>query len=208
MPSNCGPSNCVGNSCLIKRRTKKSRKSRKSRSTRSKRLIGGAPPTEFTVVLFSAEPIAEETKDGVRALLTGLYGATEMPVKIGGDVFADFKDFTGLKFNEKVKDRKNSIAYKIKVAPAILRNTNLKTDKRLTILEGEIGNALLKSGLEVSLIEITHGLRPNSNSAVNEIPNMYYIGLCTPKCAEYDKETFNSYISQEAEDNNQDEDNS
>lgn len=196
MPSNCSLSNCVGNSCLTKRRNRRTKKSRSRRS----RLRGGAPPTIFTVVLFSAEPVDDETKDNVKNLLTGLYGAIEMTEgKLDEYVFDDFKNSTGLRFNEEVEDESNSISYRVKVAPAILTNKNLKTDKRLTILEGQIGSALLKSELNVSLIEVTHGLRPNVNSQVNAMPNMYYIGLCTPKCTEYDQETFNSYVSQEDE---------
>jgi len=187
MPSNCSSSNCVGNSCLTKRRNKKSR-------SRRCRLRGGAPPTEFTVVLFSAEPVDDKTKVGVQTLLTGIYGITEMIKGVDKYVFNDFKDFTGLMFNKKVEDGSNSVTYKIKAAPAILGNKNLNNDKRLTILEGQIGSALLKSELDVSLIGVTHGLRPNVNSQINDIPNFYYIGLCTPKCTEFDQKTFNAYM--------------
>jgi len=198
MPSNCSLSNCIGNSCLTKRRNRRTKKSRSRRCPRS-RLRGGAPPTIFTVVLFSADPVDDETKVGVQTLLTGLYGAIEMTEGVDEFVFNDFKDYTGFRFSEEVEDGSNSISYKIKVAPATLTNRNLKTDKRLTILEGQIGSALLKSELDVSLIEVTHGLQPNVNSQMNAMPNVYYIGLCTPKCTEIDQETFNSYMSQEDE---------
>lgn len=187
MPSNCSPSNCVGNSCLIKRRTKKSRR------TKTRRLRGGAPPTQFTVVLFPSKSLDKKTKDGVLSLLTGLYGATEMTVGLEKYTFEDFHDVTGL--NNAIKDGTNAISYKIKAAPAVLSNTKLSTDSRLTRLEGEIGTALLNSELDVSLIKIQHGLCPNTNSSHNAVPNSYYIGLCSPKCSNYNQETFNAYAN-------------
>lgn len=190
MPSNCGPSNCVGNSCLIKRRTKKSRKSRNTKA-RSRRLRGGAP-TVFTVILFSADPVAEETKEGLLNLLENLYGAIEMTEGVDEFTLEDFQAGTGINRCD-IDDGENAISYKINVAPAILGNKKLRTDKRLTVLEGQIGTALLNSGLDVSLIGLPHGLRPNVNSK-NIAPNMYYIGLSTPICTDFDQESFNSYM--------------
>ena len=168
--------------------SRKSRKSKKSKQRKTQK--AGAAEYFFDVILFSQTPAAEETKAELHDVLQGLFGDVQMQMADPPLFYYEFEGLTGI--NTGLADDRSEVVYSIQKVPEIIKTTSLSLDKRLTILEGLIGNALLESGIDVSLIEVAHGTRPNINSPKS---NYYKIGLCTPACTNYDKKLFNSYIS-------------
>ena len=172
------------------RKSRKTRKSQKSRKSIKSKQRGGAANYSFDVILFSKTPASEETKAALLDVLQKLFGNVQMNMADPPLFYYEFEGVTGI--NESLADERSEVLYSIENAPVIIKDKSLNTDKRLTILEGLIGNALLESGIDVSLIEGSHGTRPNVNSPKS---NYYRIGLCTPACTDYDKEKFDSYIN-------------
>jgi hypothetical protein len=173
---------------MLNKLSKKSRKSRKSKQRKTQK--AGAATYFFDVILFSQTPAAEEIKAELHDILQGLFGITQMQMADPPLFYYEFEGLTGI--NVDLADERSEVVYSIQKVPAIIKDTTLSLDKRLTILEGLIGNALLESGIDVSLIATQHGTRPNINSPKS---NYYKIGLCTPACTDYDKNLFNDYIS-------------
>jgi hypothetical protein len=169
-----------------RRRTNKRRRGKRV----SRTFRGGESIYEFYVVLFSEEDPSEEIKAGVKTVLEGLYGEVNIIVDDPMRWGSDFKGETGL--NKKFYNKSETL-YKIVTPPKILSNKKKHTDSRLTILEGQIGLALLNTDIDVSLIKERHGLRPERNLNSNWGPNQYVVGLCTPKCSDMSRDQLNSY---------------
>lgn len=167
---------------------KLSKKSRKSKQRKTQK--GAAANYYFDVILFSQTPASEETKAELLDVLQKLFGNVEMNMADPPLFYYEFEGLTGI--NKSLADERSEVLYTIQKVPVIIKDKSLNTDKRLTILEGLIGNALLESGIDVSLIEGSHGTRPEVNSVKS---NYYRIGLCTPACTHYVKEKFNKYIN-------------
>jgi len=172
------------------RKSKQLKQSKQSKQRKTKK--GGAAKYYFDVILFSQMPAPEEIKTELLDILQGLFGSTQMKMADPPLAYYEFEGITGI--NADLADERSEVVYSIEKVPALIKNKSLSTDKRLTILEGLIGNALLESGIDVSLIAMPHGTRLNVNSPKD---NYYKIGLCTPECTDYDKNMFNSYINRE-----------
>ena len=179
---------------LTKRKQRKQRKQRIERMQRTqkkqrKTQNGGAAKYNFDVILFSKTPVAEDTKAAVLDVLQDLFGSVQMSMADPPLFYYEFEGVTGI--NTNLQDERSEVLYSIENAPDVCKDKSLHIDKRLTILEGQIGKALLKSGIDVSLIRGSHGIRPEVNS-----PNNYFrIGLCNPACTKYDNNMFNAYIN-------------
>jgi hypothetical protein len=150
---------------------------------------GGTAKYYFDIILFSKTPAPQETKAAVLDVLQKIFGSTQMKMADPPLFYYEFEGLTGI--NEDLAVERSEVVYSIQTVPEIIKDTSLSTDKRLTILEGLIGNAFLEARIDVSLIKGSHGTRPEVNSTRN---NYYKIGLCTPACSDYKKNLFNSYI--------------
>ena len=143
----------------------------------------------FRIVLFSKKTVPEKIKEDVKNIITSLFGETTMTSSDESYEFFGFLGLTGI--NPKLEKKRTETVYTVLKAPAVLyTNLNVHVDTRLTRLEGLIGKALLQSGIDVSLIAVPHGIRPENNSK-----NLFYtIGLCYPRCTDYKMNFFNDYI--------------
>ncbi len=160
------------------------RRVRKSRKTRKQR--GGAPLITFKVVLFSLEEPSDSLKQQIKQLLDELYGGDTtfessdlMKIQFAGD--------TGLPKEYQAEDAK-AIVFSIEKAPDFLGKHKIHPDTRLTALEGQIAQTLLKKGINVSLIPAQHGLYDPAGF-------QYMVGLMHPASVKMTNGMYQSAIN-------------
>jgi hypothetical protein len=162
---------------------------RKQKKTRKQK--GGAPT--FKVVLFSMTEPSVGLINTLGESLSKSFGSYTVDGPSISPVEMYSLEETGLP--DKYKNMDNThyeTVYFFEVPPAQLLNRSVKTDTRLTRLEGMIGLNLLNEGINtVSLIPPQHGTRPNINNTSSDI---YTIGLCTPSCSNLSRDTLNDYL--------------
>lgn len=163
----------------MKRKTSRKLRSKK-RKTRKQR--GGDKHSLVIFVLFSQEVVPKEMIESFKQLLRTTFNSevedyTEMPVS-----YKMFFEGTvaGLKNTPLIKES-IEIPLRLVSPPAYLQKDE-KPELLLTALEHQIGNALLETPLDISLIPPDHGVYGE---------NLFIVGLCTPKCYKaYNKDVY------------------
>jgi len=157
-----------------------SRKSRKmKRGTRRHR--GGAK-YDFSVTLFSGEPIDDELKNSLFSILQDKYSKVTMETLDEEKrmfKYLMFEGSTGI-----TEDLQTDIVvYNCTNPPRYLFNEKMDLDGRLTKLEYEIRDMLLEKNVDISLIPAPHGLQPSDYVNAPDEYRQFHVGLCTPKCS-------------------------
>jgi hypothetical protein len=161
---------------------KSSRKVRtKKRRTRKQR--GGDKSILVIFVLFSEEVAPKEMIESLKQVLRTTFHSeieeyTEMPVPYKS-LFEN--TVAGLKHTPFIKES-FELPLRLLSPPAYLQKDE-KPELLLTALEHQIGNALLETPLDISLIPPDHGVYGE---------NLFIVGLCNPKC--YDRYKKDVYL--------------
>ena len=145
------------------------RRARKSRKTRRQR--GGGPLITFKVVLFSLTEPSDSLKQQIKQLLDELYGG-DTTFESSDLMKYQFASNTGLPEEFQAEGVKETV-FSIENPPAFLGKQKIRPDTRLTALEGQIAQKLLKKGINVSLIPAQHGLYDQAGF-------QYIVGLMHP----------------------------